>query len=137
MLLVGLSGLSACSVLDGDDDAAPPVASADVAADVRTAADPACPRAPRRGDDRLPGRRRPEAPPFAARQKRYFLNLRQLPLARFGWRVPDNSVSETDDGLRAVVELRMQLEGYDAAPVVTPQVLTFSRTDDGEPEADR
>ena len=70
--------------------------------------------------------------PFAARQKRYFLNLRQLPLARFGWRVPENSVSETDDGLRAVVELRMQLEGYDTAPVVTPQVLTFSRTDDGE-----
>ena len=89
------------------------------------------------GDDRLPGRRRPDAGRSPRGQKRYFLNLRQLPLARFGWRVPENSVSETDDGLRAVVELRMQLEEYDTAPVVTPQVLTFSRTDDGEPAAGR
>lgn len=132
VLLVGLSGLSACSVFDGDDDAAPPVASADVAADVRQLLTRHA-RALRAGrmtaflDDVDPTHR-----PFAARQKRYFLNLRQLPLARFGWRVPENSVSETDDGLRAVVELRMQLEGYDTAPVVTPQVLTFSRTDDGE-----
>ena len=132
VLLVGLSGLSACSVFDGDDDAAPPVASADVAADVRQLLTRHA-RALRAGkmtaflDDVDPTHR-----PFAARQKRYFLNLRQLPLARFGWRVSENSVSETDDGLRAVVELRMQLEGYDTAPVVTPQVLTFSRTDDGE-----
>jgi hypothetical protein len=132
VLLVGLSGLYGCSAFDGGDDHEPPVASADVAADVRALLTRHA-RALRAGkmtaflDDVDPVDKR-----FAARQKRYFLNLRQLPLARFGWRVPENSVSETDDGLRAVVELRMQLEGYDAAPVVTPQVLTFSRTDDDE-----
>ena len=39
-------------------------------------------------------------------------------------------MTETGDGVRAVVELRMQLKGYDAAPVLTPQALTFTRADD-------
>ena len=130
-LLVVLSCLSACSVLGGDDDSAPPVASSDVTAEVRTLLSRHA-RALRAGEmtaflDDVDAAKRS----FAARQKRYFLNLRQLPLATFGWRVPDNSVTETGDGLRAVVELRMQLTGYDAAPVLTPQSLTFTRTDDG------
>ncbi|MGZ8744732.1 MAG: hypothetical protein ACXWXO_17590, partial [Nocardioides sp.] len=118
-------------VLDGDDDSAQaPVASRDVTAEVRDVLNRHA-RALRRGEmtaflDDVDEARKP----FAARQKRYFLNLRQLPLAKFGWRVPDNSVTETDDGLRAVVELRMQLQGYDAAPVLTPQALTFTRSDD-------
>lgn len=129
-LLAVLSSLSACSVLDRDDDVGPPVASPDVTAEVRDLLTRHA-RALRAGEmtaflDDVDDARKP----FAARQKRYFLNLRQLPLAKFGWRVPDNSVTETADGLRAVVELRMQLEGYDAAPVLTPQALTFTRADD-------
>ena len=123
-LLVVLSCLSACSVLDGDDDSAPPVASPDATAEVRTLLTRHA-RALRAGEmtaflDDVDEAKKP----FAARQKRYFLNLRQLPLAKFGWRVPANSVTETEDGLRAVVELRMQLKRYDAAPVLTPQALT-------------
>ena len=117
-------------MLDGDDESAPPVASPDVTAEVRDLLTRHA-RALRAGEmtaflDDVDDARKP----FAARQKRYFLNLRQLPLAKFGWRVPANSVTETEDGLRAVVELRMQLEGYDAAPVLTPQALTFTRADD-------
>ncbi len=130
-LLAVLSCLSACSVLDGDDESAPPVASPDVTAEVRTLLTRHA-RALRAGEmtaflDDVDDAKKS----FAARQKRYFLNLRQLPLAKFGWRVPANSVTETEDGVRAVVELRMQLKGYDAAPVLTPQALTFTRTDDG------
>ncbi len=132
VLLVVLSGLSACSLVSGDEDAGPPVAPPDVTADVRELLTRHA-RALRRGEmtaflDDVDATRKP----FAARQKRYFLNLRQLPLATFGWRVPDNSVTETEDGLRAVVELRMQLDGYDTVPVVTPQALTFTRSEDGE-----
>jgi hypothetical protein len=128
-LLAVLSCLSACSVLDGDDDPAPPVASPDATAEVRDLLTRHA-RAMRRGEmtaflDDVDATRKA----FAARQKRYFLNLRQLPLGAFGWRVPPGSVTETDDGLRAVVELRMRLQGYDAAPVLTPQSLTFTRVD--------
>ena len=132
VLLVVLSGLSACSLVSGDEDAGPPVAPPDVTADVRELLTRHA-KALRRGEmtaflDDVDATRKP----FAARQKRYFLNLRQLPLATFGWRVPDNSVTETEGGLRAVVELRMQLDGYDAVPVVTPQALTFTRSEAGE-----
>jgi len=69
---------------------------------------------------------------FHARQKHYFRNLQELPLARFGWKVPDGSVTETDDGdYRALVTQRMKLRGYDAVPVLTPQALTFTRDDEG------
>ena len=129
-LLAALSCLTACSVLDRDEDPAPPVASPDLTAEVRDLLTRHA-QALRRGEmtaflDDVDDARKP----FTARQKRYFLNLRQLPLAKFGWRVPPNSVTETGDGVRAVVELRMQLKGYDAAPVVTPQALTFTRSDD-------
>ena len=81
-LLAVLSCLSACSVLDGDDDAAPPVASPDATAEVRDLLTRHA-RALRRGEmtaflDDVDATRKP----FAARQKRYFLNLRQLPLAK-------------------------------------------------------
>jgi hypothetical protein len=130
VLLAVASGLSGCSVLDDDDDPGPPVASSDATADVRELLTRHA-QALRAGemtafladvDDAKKS--------FAARQKRYFLNLRQLPLATFAWRVPENSVTETAGGVRAVVELRMKLRGYDAVPVLTPQVLTFTRADD-------
>jgi hypothetical protein len=130
LALALLTGLVSCSTLDPD---APdgPVASADVTAEVRGLLERHA-EAVRSGalalflDDVDASR-----PAFHARQKRYFRNLQQLPLARFGWKVPDGSVTRTDEGLRALVTQRLKLRGYDAVPVTTPQALTFTRDDEG------
>ncbi|RYP87030.1 hypothetical protein EKO23_07065 [Nocardioides guangzhouensis] len=127
-LLTGLLG--ACSALE-TDAAHGPTASADLKGEVRALLQRHA-RAVRTGAmamflDDVDGSR----PAFHARQKRYFRNLQELPLARFGWKVPDGSVTETADGLRAVVTQRMKLRGYDAVPVTTPQALTFVRDDEG------
>ncbi len=68
-----------------------------------------------------------------ARQRRYFDNLVQLPLARFSWRVSDQQW----DGVRPVrrwgkdvhvprVRLTTQLKGFDAVPVVRTVGFVFS-----------
>ena len=127
-LLAGL--LSSCSAIDRDTTDGP-TASSDVTAEVRGLLERRA-RAVRSGalaaflgdvDDSRPA--------FRARQKRYFRNLQELPLARYGWRVADGAVTETADGLRAEVTQRMKLRGYDAVPVTTPQALTFTRDDEG------
>jgi hypothetical protein len=68
-----------------------------------------------------------------ARQRRYFRNLVQLPLARFGYRVLDqpwDGVGSTQRWGKDVrvpqVQLSMQLEGYDAVPVVRTVGFVFA-----------
>lgn len=68
-----------------------------------------------------------------ARQRRYFRNLVQLPLATFGYRVSDQSwegvalaPSWGDDVHIPRIELTMQLEGYDAVPVERTVGFVFS-----------
>lgn len=83
---------------------------------------------------------------LAGRQEDYFLNLRDLPVERFGYLVSAESVT-TDAGgrVQAVVRLRMQLEDFDAVPVESPSRFTFVRGPDGrlrivavrDPEFDR
>ena len=133
LLAVLLPGLSSCAVFDGEGSSDSGVAVApDTTAEVRDLLTRHA-RAVRGGDmSGFLADVDATRPKFAARQKRYFLNLRELPLGRFGYRVPEGGVTEvTGGGLRAVVEMRMQLKGYDAVPVLTPQLLTFTRAGDG------
>jgi hypothetical protein len=68
-----------------------------------------------------------------ARQRRYFRNLVQLPLATFGYRVLDKSwdgvtpaPSWGDDVRIPRILLSMQLDGYDAVPVERTVGFAFS-----------
>lgn len=73
----------------------------------------------------------PARPAFRARQERYFLNLRELPLRVFGYTLDDGLITLADGRLQAVVEQRLQIRGYDAAPVRTRALLTFRRLAEG------
>jgi len=69
---------------------------------------------------------------FRRRQQRYFLNLRELPLATFGYLLTgDGAALDRQGRVRAEARLRMRLDGYDAHPVVTPVLFTFVRGRDG------
>jgi hypothetical protein len=70
-------------------------------------------------------------PRFRARQERYFLNLRELPLQVFRYALDDGLSTLADGRLQAVVELRLQLRGYDAAPVRSRALFTFRQEGDG------
>jgi hypothetical protein len=68
-----------------------------------------------------------------ARQRRYFRNLVQLPLAHFGYRVLDQAWDGVplderwgDEVHVPQIELSMQLEGYDAVPVQRIVGFVFS-----------
>lgn len=68
---------------------------------------------------------------LVARQERYFLNLRDLPLAEFGYGV-EGVVPIAGGGgdVKAVVQVTMQLKGYDAAPVRRYAAYTFHEDPD-------
>ena len=63
---------------------------------------------------------------FVADQTTYLANLDQLPLARFGYSLEPTSVVRSGRGYWATVEVTMQLDGYDARPVVTPDRYLFT-----------
>ncbi len=65
-------------------------------------------------------------PAFVADQTTYLANLDQLPLARFGYSLEPTSVARSGRGYWATVEVTMQLDGYDARPVVTPDRYLFT-----------
>jgi hypothetical protein len=65
-------------------------------------------------------------PAFVADQTTYLANLDQLPLARFGYSLEPTSVARSGRGYWATVEVTMQLDGYDARPVVTPDRYHFT-----------
>jgi hypothetical protein len=70
-------------------------------------------------------------PNFRARQERYFLNLRELPLAAFRYSLDQGVTTLPDGRMQGVVELRMRLERYDALPVRTAALFTFRRLESG------
>jgi hypothetical protein len=68
---------------------------------------------------------------FLRWQRTYFGNLRELPLRTFRYDVHPDSVVVLDDGtVQAVVAVSLQLRGYDAVPVVTSNLFTFSIRED-------
>jgi hypothetical protein len=130
LLLVLLTSLlSACS-----DDDPPPTSSepdADVAADIqRTLRQRA--RAIVQQDpaafERTLGRR---SAGFLAEQQRYYENLEQLPLGKVRFDLAEQTIEEKGDGYWAEVSVRLELQGYDVAPVVTRDRWRFAPTRDG------
>lgn len=73
----------------------------------------------------------PTRPRLRAQQERYFLNLRELPLQVFGYSLDDGLTTLDDGRVQAVVELRLRLREYDAAPVRSRALFTFRKGEDG------
>ena len=64
-----------------------------------------------------------------ARERRFFANLSQLPIARLDYELVLSSLVDTGSGVTAVVRRRLQLTPYDALPVVTPDRVSFAVVD--------
>jgi len=110
----------------GDDDPGETSAEApaDISGAIRDALD-ARAAAVRRGDPdaftrSLGGRRA-----FREQQQTWYANLTQLPLAHFRYRYDPRSLVRDGDGYWVTVDEVMQLDGYDAAPVVSPDRFRF------------
>ncbi len=69
---------------------------------------------------------------FLNRQRVYFANIAQLPLATLSYRVDPDSLTRRGRGFDAVVQVSLQLEGYDTEPVVRPARFHFSADPDGD-----
>lgn len=65
-------------------------------------------------------------PAFLHHQRTWFDNLAQLPLARFGYSLDRGSLVRQGEDYWVVVERTMQLDGYDARPVTTPDRFLFT-----------
>ncbi|WP_107774541.1 hypothetical protein [Nocardioides sediminis] len=69
---------------------------------------------------------------FVARERTYADNLAQLPVSRLSYRVDPATIAGDDGRWKAEVEIGMQLEGYDEAPVVRPARFSFAEDPDGD-----
>ncbi|MCW2765705.1 MAG: hypothetical protein JWO11_1664 [Nocardioides sp.] len=121
--------LSGCSLL-GSDDPAPPRTTSSVPADVVAALTRTLDRrsaAVRRGNQARfmsgIGRARPG---FSRDQATYFDNLAQLPLGEFRYTFDPREMVRTGDDYWVVVDVHLQLEGYDAVPVASPDRYRFT-----------
>ena len=112
------SALVACS---GDDDPGQTSvdAPADVSSAIRNALD-ARSAAVRRADPEAFARSLGGRRAFRDQQQTWYSNLTQLPLAHFRYRFDPRSLVRDGDGYWVTVDEVMQLDGYDAAPVIRP-----------------
>ena len=69
---------------------------------------------------------------FLDRERVYFANLTQLPLGKLAYRVEDGSLVRAAGGYDAVVQVHLQLDGYDALPVVRPARFHFTSDLEGD-----
>lgn len=65
-------------------------------------------------------------PGFVQTQQGYLANLSQLPLARFRYALDRGSLLRSGDDYWVVVDVIMQLEGYDEVPVASPDRYRFT-----------
>ena len=65
-------------------------------------------------------------PDFVRDQRTWFANLTQLPLAELGYSLDRGTLVRHGDDYWVVVERSMQLDGYDARPVITPDRFRFT-----------
>lgn len=72
----------------------------------------------------------PVDPGFVTAQGGYFDNLAQLPLRTFAYDLDRSSMVREDDQYWVVVEVTMQLDGFDPQPVVTRDRFRFAPTGD-------
>lgn len=68
----------------------------------------------------------PSRPSFLSHQQTYFDNLRQLPLADFGYGFDRRDLVRQGDDYWLVVDVTTQLQGYDAVPVVRADRYRFN-----------
>lgn len=130
---LGLGVLTACSGTSSSGAPAVPLrparSAAPAAPDVVRGLDRALDRrasAVRTGDERaFDAGLAASRPAFVSAQHTYFANLAQLPLARFGYRLHPAEVVRDGDAYWAVVDVRLQLAGYDASPVTRPDRFLF------------
>lgn len=64
---------------------------------------------------------------FVDRERVYYANLSQLPIAKLGYQVDASTLVRTAGGFDAVVRVQLQLDGYDAMPVVRPARFHFTQ----------
>lgn len=69
---------------------------------------------------------------FVHRERVYFANLTQLPLGKLAYQVDGSSLVRTAGGYDAVVQVQLQLDGYDALPVVRPARFHFTHQPEGD-----
>lgn len=133
LLLALLTGcLSACSLLDGDDraGASPTTSAAPPPPGVVDELKRVLRRravAVREGEEarfRSGLVRRDDD--FAAAQADYFGTMQQLPVQVFRYGFDPADILRVEDSYWVVVEVHLQLEGYDAAPVVTRDRYLFA-----------
>lgn len=74
----------------------------------------------------------PSRETFVDRERVYFANLAQLPVDRLSYRVAEDSMVRTEGGYDAVVDVHLQLAGFDALPVVRPARFRFVDDPRGE-----
>ncbi len=131
----GAQGAGAPSTGTGAGDNLPDVSGIDVPPDLASAFNRLLTRrsrAVRNGDrDAFLAGLDPRKPGFVAAQNGYFDNLTQLPLARLRYRLDRGSLVRQSAGYSVVVELTLQLEGYDRLPVRSLDRFHFRRLDDG------
>ena len=116
---VTVTALSGCS---GDDEPGKTAASSpaeDVAGAVRNALH-ARAAAVRRADPDAFARSLGGGRAFRQEQLTWYANLAQLPISQFRYRFDPASLVRDADGYWVTVEEVLQLDGYDAAPVVSP-----------------
>ncbi|PUA79636.1 hypothetical protein [Nocardioides currus] len=68
----------------------------------------------------------PSAPRFVEREQVYFANMAQLPVRRLAYRVEADSLVRAAGGFDVVVQVHLQLGGFDAVPVVRPALFHFT-----------
>lgn len=70
-------------------------------------------------------------PAFVTTQQDYYDNLVQLPIATFGYTLDRATLVRSGDDYRVVVDVALELDGFDAAPVHTPDRFRFSSPPSG------
>ncbi|WP_395659837.1 peptidase MA family metallohydrolase [Nocardioides sp.] len=117
-----LAGLSGCSDADGSPDATatPPDVARAVARTLDARAHAVLHGDAARFEHLLAG-----GPGFRAAQRTWFGNLTQLPVARLRYRVHPDSLVREGDRYSVVADVELELDGYDAGPVVAPGRFAF------------
>lgn len=126
-LAVLAAALVACSGDDSEEPAPdqPPVA-ADVVAGLTRALDRRATAVRARDRDALDAGLDRSRRGFVASQHTYLGNLAQLPISRFDYALDAGSLVREGDAYSVVVNVTMQLEGYDDLPVTTPDRYRFA-----------
>ena len=127
LLLVLLTGglLPACSLWDEEEPPGPAAVPEDVVDGLARVLERRA-AAVRRGDRAAFLRQLAPRPRLREQQLTHFENLRQLPIADYRYTFDRADLVREDDGYWLTVALHLQLEGYDAVPVVTRDRFRFA-----------